>query len=417
MRDDEYLDISTMTLGTASKKPEIKLYPESATPSLRHLKLADGSLAVDIPHNADTSYLAHGFFRYIGKYPPQLISHILNKYQPEGPILDPMCGGGTTLVEARLRGIDAVGCDVNPVSRIISSVVATPLPPKALSNACAQLIKNLEMVCQTGAPLLGVNLGKKKSVFKLDFCGEYFDEVTASDIGHYLSLTNEAKPIFKNIFLLCLFSVLRKVSKANIKKMNLEIDDTKHKIVPFIDAITNQLNLVQTANREYEEWSHDCRIEVVDARDTKLKSGVGNIIFCHPPYFALYRYSSDVLRFELDWLGMDRKKIAKREMVDGFKTTDEKLVSRHISDMEAVIKEARRIAKPNGKFVIVTADSTLRKERLEILGPLIKAADKHDWHLERRIVRKIRHAQASYHRSYDSEIQRPDDEILIFSAK
>ena len=28
-------------------------------------------------------------------------------------------------------------------------------------------------------------------------------------------------------------------------------------------------------------------------------AGSGHIVFCHPPYFALYRYSSDVLRFEL----------------------------------------------------------------------------------------------------------------------
>jgi hypothetical protein len=66
--------------------------------------------------------------------------------------------------------------------------------------------------------------------------------------------------------------------------------------------------------------------------------------------------------------------------------------------------------------VVVTADSTLRKERLDILDPLTAEAARVGWKLTRRIVRKVRYAQASYHRSADQDIQRPDDEILIFDA-
>jgi hypothetical protein len=155
---------------------------------------------------------------------------------------------------------------------------------------------------------------------------------------------------------------------------------------------------------------------VGDARHTDLEAGTVDLVFCHPPYFALYRYSSDPLRFELDWLGINRKAIASREVEDGFKTTDETLVHKHIKDMANVAAEARRLAKPRGRLVVVTADSTLRKERLDILDPLTAEAAKFGWRLSRRILRKVRYAQASYHRSADQDIQRPDDEILIFEA-
>ena len=154
-------------------------------------------------------------------------------------------------------------------------------------------------------------------------------------------------------------------------------------------------------------------MSVGDAKATGL-TGPFDVVFCHPPYFGLYKYSSDVLRFELAWLGADRKAITKLEICDGFKTTDETLVKQHVADMKLVASEAARLTSKGARFVVVTADSTLRKERLAILDPLIDDAENVGWKLRRRITRAVRYAQASYHRSADAEIKRPDDQILMF---
>jgi hypothetical protein len=128
----ENLRSGTARSTSTGRVPDIALYPASSSPAFRMVPSAiEGIAAFDIPHDVDTSYLGHGYFRYIGKYPPQLVSYVLNKYAPEPPILDPMCGGGTTLIEARLRGFDATGCDVNPVARLVSRVVSHPLPPRS----------------------------------------------------------------------------------------------------------------------------------------------------------------------------------------------------------------------------------------------------------------------------------------------
>ena len=42
-------------------------------------------------------------------------------------MLDPFCGSGTSLLEANLVGINALGADANPLARIISDVKTTKI--------------------------------------------------------------------------------------------------------------------------------------------------------------------------------------------------------------------------------------------------------------------------------------------------
>jgi heme oxygenase len=52
----------------------------------------------EVPHAADSRYLSHGYFRYIGKFPPQIAAAFIQEYGLRDlPVLDPMCGGGTSL--------------------------------------------------------------------------------------------------------------------------------------------------------------------------------------------------------------------------------------------------------------------------------------------------------------------------------
>ena len=47
-------------------------------------------------------------------------------------ILDPFCGSGTVLLEASMRGHEAVGIDINPLAQLISRTKVTPIAPDAL---------------------------------------------------------------------------------------------------------------------------------------------------------------------------------------------------------------------------------------------------------------------------------------------
>ena len=93
-------------------------------------------------------YATHGLHEYRGKFFPQLVRALMNiaRLPDEAVVLDPMCGSGTTLVEARLSGRAAFGLDMNPLSVFITDVKcrALALEPAALTGACAELRRVLD---------------------------------------------------------------------------------------------------------------------------------------------------------------------------------------------------------------------------------------------------------------------------------
>lgn len=62
----------------------------------------------------------HDWYRFVLSFPPHLVRHYMEKFSlgSEDVILDPFCGTGTTLVEAKKNGIAAVGIEALPMSHL-----------------------------------------------------------------------------------------------------------------------------------------------------------------------------------------------------------------------------------------------------------------------------------------------------------
>ena len=60
----------------------------------------------------------HRWFRYREGFSPT----ILDKLNGHRRVFDPFCGCGTTLIEAKRRGVSAVGTDVNPLAVFVAKV-------------------------------------------------------------------------------------------------------------------------------------------------------------------------------------------------------------------------------------------------------------------------------------------------------
>lgn len=99
------------------------------------------------PRKRCLRYATHGLHEYRGKFFPQLVRALVNIAQvpANGVLVDPMCGSGTALVEARLAGRRAYGLDMNPLSVFISDTKcrALTLTPAALSAAYETLSETL----------------------------------------------------------------------------------------------------------------------------------------------------------------------------------------------------------------------------------------------------------------------------------
>ena len=92
----------------------------------------------------------HNWYRFVLSFPPHLVREYFTRFglKRGATILDPFCGTGTTLVEAKLHGINSVGIEANPMAHFASSV-------KVLWQADAEgLIRHATLIAQAAQKAL-----------------------------------------------------------------------------------------------------------------------------------------------------------------------------------------------------------------------------------------------------------------------
>lgn len=94
--------------------------------------------------DARVNGLTHSLFPYPARTTPSIPREAIAKLSPPGGIvLDPFCGGGTTLVEALGQGRRAVGNDLNPIAVYVSKVKTSRLDPHKFDNAFSYVLAGL----------------------------------------------------------------------------------------------------------------------------------------------------------------------------------------------------------------------------------------------------------------------------------
>ena len=80
--------------------------------------------------DADTKEFTHCYHAYPAMMIPQVARALIEEYKPEDGVellFDPYMGSGTSLVEASIKGINAIGTDLNPLARLMSHVKKQPI--------------------------------------------------------------------------------------------------------------------------------------------------------------------------------------------------------------------------------------------------------------------------------------------------
>jgi len=110
-------------------------YPEIDFRRLAN-ELSDGR---KIPN---TTYLTHAIHKHPAIFIPHIPSYFIRQFTTSRAedgdrplVLDPFSGSGTTGLEAKINGRDYLGVEINPLSRLVSEVATSPIPPNALDRA------------------------------------------------------------------------------------------------------------------------------------------------------------------------------------------------------------------------------------------------------------------------------------------
>jgi len=85
----------------------------------------------------------HDWYRFVLSFPPHLVTEYIHRFKlnPGNRVLDPFCGTGTTLVEAKKQGIPSIGIEANPMAHFASSVkLDWNIDPTAMADHAERVV-------------------------------------------------------------------------------------------------------------------------------------------------------------------------------------------------------------------------------------------------------------------------------------
>ena len=276
--------------------------------------------------DADTKKYTHCFHAYPAMMIPQVAGRILDEFGENAKILfDPYCGTGTSLVEANIRGIDAVGTDINPLARLIAKVKTTIIPIKDIDDQLEDF-NNYIFSVKIGEEKPEPNIPKFKNIdywfkkdvkFMLAVVKEYIENIKNEDL--------------KDFFKVAFSETVREVSLTRNGEFKLYRISPRQmeKFNPDVTAIMMQ-KLIRNRNgmKEYISLKQNDSKTFVYGFNTVygipkeiLPPNSVDIVITSPPYgdsrttVAYGQFS----RFSMEWLGMKGARELDKKSMGGKK--------------------------------------------------------------------------------------------------
>jgi len=107
--------------------PSRHRWPVAAPHAGTHLPVADPFLAAVSSTNT-VSQSPHDLYKYPARFAPEFARETIRAFsQPGDVVLDPFCGGGTSVIEAVALGRRAVGYDISALACFLARTKTTPL--------------------------------------------------------------------------------------------------------------------------------------------------------------------------------------------------------------------------------------------------------------------------------------------------
>jgi hypothetical protein len=317
-------------------------------------------------------YATHGLFPYRGKFHPQMIKGIMNiiGLKAGGTVLDPMCGCGTTLIEASIIGIDSIGVELSPFACLMAHAK----------------LAGLNMDC-SGFPKLIAMPDRVFAHFERD--KKTRDSLFDDDGNGAACALNELEgsEARKQLVLLAFLDTMGYATRRK----------TKNAQQLFPTVLTRYLAAVQQFNVVREELGlrlGKSKLICGDARRLDLPSESVQAVVFSPPYsFAIDYVANDEL--QLRYLGIDPAKLTGQMvgLVGGEgRSLEQRIAGRvahYFRDMDAIIGECSRVMTRGACCVIVIGSNTNQTGGIRLEGKMIEFAAAHGMPLHKHITREI----------------------------
>ena len=288
---------------------------------------------------------------------------------PSRAVLDPFCGGGTVLVEARAAGRRALGCDVSPVAvRVARARCATP--DDALLSALRSRARALAASARAASAR-----GALPETRILRAVESWYAEHVLRELECLRAGIAESAPELRGLLEAVFASILVKVSwRVSDTKAARE----KHHRPPGTTAVLFHKRTRELARQMVDlrdavpPGTPEAEIWLGDARELRVRDPV-DLVLTSPPYPSTYDYLP-MQHLRHVWLG-DRpdasREIGSRRL---FRRGAQAARDTWRRDTEMWNECAARALAPGGRLVLVVGDGWIPSGAVDAAGPSVDAA-------------------------------------------
>lgn len=340
--------------------------------------------------NTQLSYSTHGIFRYFGKFPPPIATHLITKYTNKNDlVLDPMCGSGTTGVESLLLERNCILNDINPLSLLLSRVKTRYISYDMLIEAVNRISNYYKFLNE---------IEYKFEPIGLKNANHWFLSNTKNSLRGIRKLIEEEKNEYVKEFLWVIFAAtVRRVSRATTQqgRLFLDVETALEDALPMFlkkagIGIKGVSSLPNPSRTNIKVLSYDLQVGLPKEYIEKAK-----LIILHPPYFNSYKYSS-INSLELSWLGIDYNEIRKKEVREFFKLGKPEKVVYYVEDMFKVIINTISLLQNDGILAIMIGDTIMKGTHIPVTKMLIDKIRNYKLQIETIALRVPKYTEATW---------------------
>lgn len=293
---------------------------------------------------------------YPAKFIEQIPGQLLDIFgiDKELFVMDPFMGSGTTLLEAKRRGLKTVGIDLNPISYLISSVKLNSIPITFLDSV-EEVISEVEYKIEK----------ERIALIKISNAEHWFsNEVhkTLSALIHVIQSKLFCEEELNGL-LLALSSIVVKVSyqESDTRYAAKENGYYEKDVLKFFSQACEKIYKAVYEENIKKSIETDLFLESSINFDYKKYTNKVGAVITSPPYPNAYEYWL-YHKFRMEFLGFDPKEVKKEEIgtrTRYFRKTPESIEVFH-QQMEKILQMSLDVLVDGGYIAVVVGRSIIR---------------------------------------------------------